>query len=93
MLGWILRFVLLLIVVRLVWRFLASVVDGIAGPRRTTGVAAGGAGPVPLVRDPVCGPHVVRSRALTASAGGQTVWFCSEECRQRWLAGHGTEGR
>lgn len=93
MLGWALRLVLLLIVVRLVWRFLASVVDGIAGPARTTRAATRGPGPVPLVKDPVCGTYVVREKALTASAGGETIWFCSEDCRQRWLDGRGAARR
>jgi YHS domain-containing protein len=44
---------------------------------------------VPLVKDPVCGTYVVREKALTASAGGHTIWFCSERCRQQWLAGEG----
>jgi YHS domain-containing protein len=89
MLGWVLRLVLLLIVVRLVWRFFAGVVDGIAGPGRVRGPVGAAPGPVPLVKDPVCGTYVVREKALTAWAGGHTVWFCSERCREQWLAGRG----
>jgi uncharacterized membrane protein YraQ (UPF0718 family) len=33
------------------------------------------------VTDPVCGMKVDRSKALTASFGGRTYYFCSEHCR------------
>ena len=38
-----------------------------------------------LVRDPVCGMHVAENLALVERNGGQTVYFCSEECRNRFL--------
>lgn len=34
-----------------------------------------------------CGTYVVASRALTGKAGGETVYFCSEECKQKVAAG------
>jgi uncharacterized membrane protein YraQ (UPF0718 family)/YHS domain-containing protein len=37
-------------------------------------------------RDPVCGMTVDRSKALTATVGGRTNYFCSEGCRSRFLA-------
>jgi len=39
---------------------------------------------VPLVRDPVCGTYVVRARALTMGAGAETMYFCSEKCRDEY---------
>lgn len=91
MLGWVLRLILLLILIRLAWRFIAHVIDGIAGAARSPEVDRGAQGPVPLVKDPVCGTYVVRDKAITASASGHTVCFCSEHCRQQWLAGHRAE--
>lgn len=90
MLGWLLRLVLLLIVLRLVWRFVAGLIDGIAGSAKARGPVGAGPGPVPLVKDPVCGTYVVRDKALTASAEGHTIWFCSERCREQWLAKGGS---
>lgn len=83
---WIIRILLLLLLVlflvRMAWRFLESVVDGASGGgRRRAGVPSRGAR---MVRDPVCGTFVVQSRALTAASGGETAWFCSEECRRQW---------
>lgn len=39
-----------------------------------------------LVRDRQCNTFIERSRALTAEREGQTHYFCSEACRQRFLS-------
>jgi uncharacterized membrane protein YraQ (UPF0718 family)/YHS domain-containing protein len=38
------------------------------------------------VRDPVCGMTVDRDRAVTARVLGRTQYFCSETCRDQYLA-------
>ena len=42
--------------------------------------------------DPVCGMTVDRSKAVTAAVGGETLYFCSDGCRQTYEAGgaHGS---
>jgi hypothetical protein len=102
MISWILRLVLVLMVVRLVWRFLAGIIDGLtpAAPRQAPKQS------VPLVRDPVCGKYVVRANALTlempgpklpkgqaAQAQKQLLYFCSERCREDYTRGGRTDGR
>lgn len=85
MLGWILRFLLAVLLIRAVWRLLVGIVQGMttaSAPRRTRGEAA-----VALVRDPVCGTFVVPSRALTLGRGEKTRYFCSERCRDEYRAG------
>jgi YHS domain-containing protein len=84
MIGWILRLLLLLIVVRLVWRFIAGVMDGMNPAPRSTGKNGQKKPSVPLVKDPVCGTYIVRDRALTLDAGTQTQYFCSEACRDEY---------
>lgn len=91
MTGWILRVILFLVVVRLIWRFLAGLIDGLTpggsesrGAGRGRGASGGGAASVPLVRDPVCGKYVVQSRALTGGRGDQLQYFCSEKCRDEF---------
>lgn len=37
-----------------------------------------------MVLDPVCGSYVPISAALRADKGGKTVYFCSDECRERF---------
>ncbi len=38
-----------------------------------------------LVKDPVCQTYIVRSRAVTRSAGGSTHYFCSPKCAARFV--------
>ena len=39
-----------------------------------------------LKRDPVCGTFVSTASSLKKSVGGQTVHFCSADCRDRYVA-------
>src|SRR5262245_11445852 len=90
LLAWIVRIVLLLFVARLVMRLLAGVAEGLrgVGPAGTGGGRVGRRdAAVPLVKDPVCGTYVVRSKALNSVAGGETHYFCSETCRRTFETG------
>jgi YHS domain-containing protein len=37
-----------------------------------------------LVKDPVCGTYIVRSRAIRDESGGRSVYFCSPRCAARF---------
>lgn len=37
-----------------------------------------------LKKDPVCGTYVPESSAVKWTIGGQTVYFCSEACRDKY---------
>jgi YHS domain-containing protein len=39
-----------------------------------------------LKRDPVCGTYVSPAVSLTGKSNGETVYFCSPECRDKYLA-------
>ena len=39
-----------------------------------------------LVKDPVCGVYCAKRSAYTAIWKGKVYYFCSEECRQKFLA-------
>ncbi len=58
------------------------------GPRRT--VRQSQSPPVPLggelKKDPVCGTYVSAATALQEKIKGETVYFCSNECRQKFKA-------
>jgi YHS domain-containing protein len=93
MIGWVLRFILLIIIIRVIMRFLGGIIEGLSGDSQGSRrggrgkVAPGpasGAASVPLVRDPVCGTYVVRTKALTTGSGDQTQYFCSEKCRDEY---------
>ncbi len=38
-----------------------------------------------LVRDPVCGTHVAEVLAIPLREGSQVSYFCSPECRDKYL--------
>jgi YHS domain-containing protein len=38
-----------------------------------------------LVRDPVCGMHLAEGLAIAERSGGEPVYFCSEECRNKFM--------
>jgi YHS domain-containing protein len=40
-----------------------------------------------LVRDPVCGMHISEGLALPLRQGNETIYFCSMECREKYLDG------
>ena len=38
-----------------------------------------------LVRDPVCGVHIAEGLALSVRSGGENLYFCSAECRDKYF--------
>jgi YHS domain-containing protein len=77
----ILILLLLIIVARVFWRVIDGVIEGFGGqPRRQVRSR------VKLQRDPVCGTFVPPATALSLTAGGTTRYFCSEKCRNEYLA-------
>jgi len=77
---------LVLLLLRALWRFLVGVVDGASRLPRSPGSGPPAKG-VPMARDPVCGTFVVPGRALTLSARGEIHYFCSDECREAYRTG------
>jgi YHS domain-containing protein len=71
--------VLIVLLVRSLWRLLRGVIEG-AGYARDPAPQAS----VGLVRDPVCGVFVVPGQALTSGRGSTARYFCSEKCRKEW---------
>jgi YHS domain-containing protein len=83
---------LLLLIFRAIGRVLRGIAEGAAGPApRETNPGNRATAPTPargemMARDPVCGTYVVPGRALSARGATGTVYFCSEKCRQAFLA-------
>jgi len=38
-----------------------------------------------MIQDPVCGMYVPGNEAITAVINGRVVYFCSEECRDKFV--------
>jgi uncharacterized protein len=70
---------LVILVVRVLMRLGRGILEG-------AGYSRGGEAPpsVALVKDPVCGVFVPRTKALTSGSGDRMKFFCSEKCRQEW---------
>jgi YHS domain-containing protein len=41
-----------------------------------------------LIRDPQCGTYFLTQRGVAARVGGRSVYFCSKECRDKYLMSH-----
>ena len=78
MVRFLLLAILVLIALRVLWRVLGGVFEGLGYQRPDRGSPPS----VGLVRDPVCGTFILPSKALTSGSGSDTRYFCSEKCRQ-----------
>lgn len=74
-LGWLIRFLVAMVLVRLGWKFIVGLVEGATQPQQVTPKQG-----VPLVRDPVCGTYVDSGRALSFRKRSEVYYFCSEDC-------------
>jgi hypothetical protein len=78
----ILRFLMLLFLVRLALRLVADWLR----PRPAFETKPAADAPRELVRDRICNTFLPRGRALIASVAGRDEHFCSIACRDRALA-------
>jgi len=79
-------FLLLLFLARAIWKLIEGVLRGAiespaqAPPRNSAAPA------VKMVQDPVCGTFVVPGKAPSLARAGQTLYFCSDTCRETYAA-------
>jgi uncharacterized protein len=85
---WIVRFLAILLLIRIVLRALFG---SRRSPARTQGTSGPGGRPQgqeriggELVRDPNCGTYIPKARALVAGSGDAAQYFCSTECRDAY---------
>jgi YHS domain-containing protein len=84
MLRVILLALLILIIARAFWRVMDGVIEASGGSGRS---GRGRTTPsVKLQRDPICGTYVAPATALAHTSGATTVYFCSDRCRDEYLA-------
>jgi YHS domain-containing protein len=72
--------ILLVLAARSLSRLLHGVLEGAGYTRENAPPRSVG-----LVRDPVCGVYVVPGHALSAGSGAAIRYFCSEDCRRKWI--------
>ena len=81
-------FLLLLFVLRAVWRLLGGVVQGAMSAGAPADQRPAAPPAVKMARDPVCGTYVVPGKALELARGRETMYFCSARCRDEWMNAH-----
>ena len=77
---------LLLFLVRAVVRLVRGVAQGMSGDNFSPPRQRGQTPPVKMIADPVCGTFVIPAKAYHLSRGRETLYFCSEKCRDQWAA-------
>jgi YHS domain-containing protein len=91
MTRWILTAIALLLLLRLVLRFVLGLFQGLAEPTGGSRGRQGTAGGVKmvgaLVQDPVCGMYIPRESAIASRVGAETRYYCSAACRDKDAAG------
>jgi len=92
------RFIFYLLVTVLLITVLKSIVGivlrGVAEAMKPGAPSAGTAprpsGQVPLTgelkKDPVCGTYIAAATSIKERTGGETIHFCSQECRDKYVA-------
>ncbi|MFQ5817758.1 MAG: hypothetical protein ACE5H2_07375 [Terriglobia bacterium] len=80
---WLIRLALLLLAIVLLFRVLARVLASAFG--RPSGPAHAMRGGT-MKRDPVCGTYVAPEVSFPEPGEGETLYFCSERCRQEYRA-------
>ena len=88
MLRTILLFLLVMFLVRFVLRLLKGIIEGATSPATSPDRRAANPPAVKMVADPICGTYVVPGKALQLARRGETVYFCSDKCRDEWARAH-----
>ena len=65
-------------------RIVGKMISGDSGVKPSVDVPNDAVGQK-LVRDPLCGMHVAAGLALPLNQGGEVLYFCSAECRDKYL--------
>lgn len=63
--------------------FPSNFADGEGGPGST------GSQNTDLIQDPQCGTYFLKQSGVIATVNGKRLHFCSEKCRDGYLARHG----
>jgi hypothetical protein len=80
------RLLILTIAGVLIYRALKSWLSGGMNQRTNGQEAAGGQVDDVMIKDPVCGTYFSQRKGVSLMQGNQRLDFCSERCRDRYLA-------
>jgi YHS domain-containing protein len=87
---YLLFFVLAISVLKGIIRIVLKGVGAAMQPEARQAGAARPSSQVPLAgelkKDPVCGTYIATASSVKETVGGQTVHFCSRDCRDKYVA-------
>jgi YHS domain-containing protein len=92
-LEFLIGFMLVVSVIRGILGMIMKAYSGLSGTSSQPGARVAGTPPRPqssppaggeLKKDPVCGTFISPATAFQKYAGGQTYYFCSTECRDKF---------
>jgi YHS domain-containing protein len=86
---YLIAFLLVMSVIRSVLGIVGKAFSGLSSSTSPQAGASGSRPPSPpangeLKKDPVCGTFISIATAFQKSSGGQTYYFCSTECRDKF---------
>lgn len=81
-----LRLLFYLLIGWLAFLFLRSLFKKTGGRRDDEHLRAGRTDNVRLEEDPVCGVYVSRETAIRRRVGDKEIFFCSEQCADKYLS-------
>ena len=80
------RVLILIVLVYLGYRVLKSLIAPSASTRRSQDTGAVGMVDDVMVKDPLCETYFPKRDGVKAVINGETLYFCSEKCRDEYLA-------
>jgi len=81
------KFIILFVVGYIVYRMLKSWIgQGTQTRRQTTGPGASGQIDDVMVKDPFCEVYFPKRNAVVLNRNGSELYFCSTECRDKYLS-------
>lgn len=84
-----LRLLFFVLVGCLAYLFLRTIFNSGQGKQRGRGRAAGQQDSSRLEEDPVCGVYVSRETAVRRNIGGREIFFCGEQCADKYISDSG----
>jgi YHS domain-containing protein len=87
---WLLGIVLMISVLRSVIGIIMKALGDFISPQSSQQGRDRSIGQVPLSgelkKDPACGTYIAAASSLKETLGGETFYFCSKECRDKYVA-------
>jgi YHS domain-containing protein len=87
---WLLGIVVLISILRGVIGIIMKGLADLLNPQASQRARPGPANQVPLTgelkKDPACGTYIAAATSLKETVGGETFYFCSKQCRDKYVA-------